>query len=525
MNALKGIGKKFRRAEGRKSRVESAGLDAFAERLTPLYLVLTAALALLGYAYVFAFPVLAVVFLGRATFHAMRLEWIALLYTALCLVAVWFSFLLTRIRPAPPDKHLLPESAAPKLVQFIEHARTQRRAPRLTHLMLDDGLDVRLVRTPRNAYPLWFAYSLIVGLPALQLFTPLQFKGLLVRRLGQAAGREHRFLRWLILWRDFGPTLLATCSGWRRTEHILIRVFFVGYSRLYRWWSVPAARIYELRIDHYMMSSINDRDVAELLAAQVIAERYLKERYFPSLLKMARRRPHPLPVAYSGLDRKFNRYWRTVDAKLWLNQAHASRPRAGETRPALARRLLEIGHSTPRLPPPMRQAASRVLLGGFLKHALAKQDGLWMRRVLPQWRDLHQLAKREVQRLHRLYDKSRRTRLDLAEARELASLVERCYGQEKAVPFYRHLLINNPNDANVSFAAGRFLLSVGDPHGVRALQRAMRLDPRFSDPVTSLLESHALAQRSVPKITPKAASGPDEGQIIVEEINEISRLN
>ena len=46
------------------------------------------------------------------------------------------------------------------------------------------------------------------------------------------------------------------------------------------------------------------------------------------------------------------------------------------------------------------------------------------------------------------------------------------------------------------------------------------------DPVTNLLESHALAQRSVPKISPKAATGPDEGHIIVEEINEeITRLN
>lgn len=528
MKFWQGFGRKSRRLHSRshRSRVESAGLDAFAERLTRLYLALTVLLALLGFAYLFAFPALATVFVGRAMFHATRWEWYAVTQNVLSsIVCVILSVTATRIRPAPPALQALSESRVPKLFQLIEHVRAHYRAPRLARVLMDDSLDVKLLRIPRTGYPTLFTYTLIVGLPALQLLTPLHFKGLLIRRLAQAKGRNHRVLRWLTLWRDLGPALLAACPDWRRAENIVVRVFFLWYAPLYNWWSVPAARLYELHLDKHMMDSINDRDVAELLAAQLIARRYLKERYFPELMKMARKRPNPPPVAYSGLDRIFNRYWSSADAKQWLKQAFVSVPRPGDTQPPLATRLVEIGHYNPRLPTPLRQSASRVLLQGYLKHALAKQDGLWMRRVLPQWRELHQAAKREQQRLRALFEKSRKTRLDLPGARELASLVERCYGKEKAIPLYRQLLANNPGDANVSFAAGRFLLSVDDPQGVKALQRAMRLDPRFSEPARNLIETFNAARSSVPTDTGEVATTTTGGQIIVTEIGGTGELD
>lgn len=148
-----------------------------------------------------------------------------------------------------------------------------------------------------------------------------------------------------------------------------------------------------------------------------------------------------------------------------------------------------------------------------------------MRRVLPQWRSAHQAAKREQQRLRALYEKSRKARLDLSEARELASLVERCYGKNKAIPFYRQLMANNPGDANVSFAAGRFLLSVHDDQGVQALKRAMRLDPRFVDPATNLIENYQAAKRTVPTDTGSFQATPTGGQIIVTEVRRLSELN
>ncbi len=502
----------------------SAALDSLAERAPAAYLALPVLVVLLGYAYLFALPALAILFISRAALYATQLEWYALVLNALAGVAcVVLSYTLTRIRPAAPGLQRLTQSQVPKLFELVEQVRSDYRAPRLTELLLDDSLDVTLVRTPRHGFPLFFTYSLVIGLPAMQLFSPLQFKGLVIRRLAQAAGRKDGLLRWLTLWRDLGPALLSACPSWRRAEFIVIRLFFPWYSRLYKWVSAPAARLHELRIDKPMMDSINDRDVADLLAAQLIAERFLRERYFPELMKIARKRPNPPPIAYSGLDHLFNRYWSGADAKQWLKQAFNGAPRPGDTRPALAKRLLEIGHTSPRVPSPLRQAASRALLAGALKHTLAKQDGRWMRRVMPQWRTLHQAAKREQQRLRVLYEKSRKTRLDLPEARELASLVERCYGKAKAVPLYRQLLKNNPGDANVSFAAGRFLLSVGDARGVEALQRAMRLDPRFLDPATNLLESYQAHRQSVPIDT--GDTGGNTAQIVVKEINKFSELN
>lgn len=459
--------------------------------MSPVYLAGTVALALLAYVYLLAFPTLAMIFLGRATFLASRFEWLALAQSAFAAAALaLISYLLYQIRPTPPKLLELPESSAPRLFEMIEHVRLQSRAPRLGRVFIDEGMDVRMLYTPLSGFPFGWSYSLVIGLPAMQLLTPLHFKGLVARRLGQASRRNNRLTGWLSTLRYLGPGLLSACPDWRGIENIVVRIFFLWYDPLYRRVSVRAARADELHADNYMMDLVNDRDVAELMCAQIIAERYLKEHYGPAIMDLARKRPNPAPVIYSGIDRKFNRYWTSSDAKRWLQIAFAKVPAANDPMAPLRDRLLEIGHSIPRLPAPMRQAASRVLLEGALKPVMAKLDRAWMRRVAGDWRELHRKARQETRRLGLLYKKSRAHRLTASEAREMAVLVERCHGKEKAKPFFRQLLKLHAQDAAANFAAGRFLLSVDDEQGVLILEKVARMDERFSDRAETLIADY-----------------------------------
>ncbi len=482
-----------------KSPGQSAGGNPgrFRERLPALYLVLTVMLALLAYVYILGFPVLALIYLGRAMFFATRLEWLDLAQSAFASAAfALIGYQLYQIRPQAPNHVPLPEPVAPKLFQMIEHVREQTRAPRLARVLIDDGMDVRMVYTPFNGYPFSYSHSLVIGFAAMQLLAPLHFKGLVARRLGQSSHRNNRLVSWLATLRYFGPALLKACPDWRGIDNIVVRVFFLWYAPLYQRCSVQVARMHEVYGDRYMMDLVNDRDVAELLTAQVIAENYLRERYMPAIMDLARKRPTPSPMFYSGIDRKFNRYWTSTDAKRWLQHEFATRPAANDPRPSLRRRLAEIGHSSPRLPSPLRQAASRVLLDVMLKPIIGKLDRAWARRVAKRWRATHEQAKKEVRRMGRLHKKSRAERLSPRESIELATLVERCHGPAKAEPFYRQLLKLHAGDAAANYAVGKFLAARQDERGLTALEKAMDLDARFASRAGKLIAAfHAERHR------------------------------
>ncbi|MDH3714320.1 MAG: hypothetical protein OET44_10785 [Gammaproteobacteria bacterium] len=497
--------------------------DATALRASSVHVTGTVLLAVLAYGYLLGFPALALIFLGRAMFFATRLEWLALTQSALAsAVFALVAYLLHRIRPTPPTLLELPETSAPKLFQMIEHVRQQCRAPRLGRVFIDDGMDVRMIYTPRSGFPFSYSYSLVVGLPAMQLLSPLHFKGLVARRLGQASRRNNRLTGWLSALRYLGPGLLSACPNWRSVENIVVRAFFIWYTPLYKRVSVQVARVDELLGDLYMMDLVNDRDVAELMSAQIIAERYLKEHYGPAILEQARKRPNPLPIIYSGIDRKFNRYWSSTDAKRWLQTAFASESAANDPSPSLRRRLIEIGHRSPRLPSPLRQAASRVLLEGALKPVMAKLDRAWARRVANDWRDLHRRARQENRRLGLLYKKSRTQRLTHNEARELALLVERCHGKTKAKPFFAQLLKLHGDDAAANFAAGRFLLSIDEERGLEVLDKAMSLDQRLAARATRLIEGYKTEQRRAASDSGEFPTISDtELPIIVTETPEV----
>lgn len=74
--------------------------------------------------------------------------------------------------------------------------------------------------------------------------------------------------------------------------------------------------------------------------------------------------------------------------------------------------------------------------------------------------------------------------------------------RDDAVHAYRRILEINPDDARIQFGAGKYLVSVGDSSGVKALEKAMELDKQYVDPACRLIsefESHNRREASVSK--------------------------
>jgi hypothetical protein len=451
-------------------------VSEFAERRPRWHRIVAVALALFAGMYLLAFPVMVLVFGSAAARAAGNSQWIQLtqyaFVTGACVLATGW---IWRIRPTTPSRHRLDRAIAPRLFQLIDSVCNQLTAPRPTAVLLDEGTDVRLLRIPRSAYPFACSRVLVIGLPVLQLSSPLHMKALFARCLGQSARQLRRLDGWLWIMRSHGAVMLSACPGWRRPAHVLVRAFFAWYAPLFRFWTAPIARREELRGDRYMMDLINDRDAAELICLQHVLRRYLHDRYFPSMAALSRRQPgRPLKV-YSDLDRRFNRYWSQADAEYWLQQAWLEEA-VNAPGHMLRRRLTEIGHLRPQVPPPLRTAASRALLGRSLAPTLSEFNRSWMRGMARRLDQAKGAEKKGLHRLRYLQRKSRRSVLGVTEALELASLVHNHQGKSKARRYYEQLLLRYPHDARVNFNAGRFLHAFGDPRGRAALKKLATLD-------------------------------------------------
>ena len=502
-------------------RYAAALVHEFAESMPKWHRFVTAALALFACIYLLAFPVMAFVFVAAAVDAAESSQWFQLIEYALAGAAfVLATGWICRIRPKTPSRHQLHRATAPRLFELIDSVCKQLAAPPPTTVLLDEGTDVRLLRVPRSAYPFSCSRVLAVGLPALQLSSGLHTKALLARCLGQSARPLLRLDGWLVIMRSHGPAMLSACPDWRHPAHVLVRAFFAWHAPLFRFWSMPIARREELYGDRCMMDLINDHAAAELICLQHVTRRYLRERYFPSMVALLRRQPdRPLKV-YSDLDRRFNRYWSQADAELWLQQAwHAEAADVLGPYPLLRKRLTEIGHHSPQLPAPLRAPASRAFLGKALAPTLHEFDRLWMQGMAGHLRQARTAEREELRRLRYLQRKSQQGMLGTADALELASLVQKHHGTAQARQCYQRLLMRYPHDARVNFNAGRFLHALAEPRGRAALEKAARLDPAFRKAVRSLLGHASDAStmerprtRSTPSVTHTAAVGAVPGE-------------
>jgi tetratricopeptide (TPR) repeat protein len=83
-----------------------------------------------------------------------------------------------------------------------------------------------------------------------------------------------------------------------------------------------------------------------------------------------------------------------------------------------------------------------------------------------------------------------------------AVLTKKFCDRDDAIHAYKRILEINPDDARIQFGAGKYLLSVGDANGVKALEKAMKLGKQYVDPACRLISeftAHNRKQTTVSK--------------------------
>lgn len=447
---------------------------------------------LLGLGFILFFPVATLLLLKQiisALFNPQQgLPWLSLLLqTVLALAFAAMSYALAITRPALPGGQALSAEDAPALLKLVDELRGRFKTPRFDQILLTPDYSVQVIRTPRSGFPLFFRYTLTIGLPLLQTQTPLQVKVQLARRIGQlcATPRLNRVLLSLHdAWQAYAQTPL---TGPAPAVYLLHTVFRT-YAPLYHPLCQRCAREDELFADDQSMQVVHHEDVAQSMLVTQITQRFLDARFWAVLFKSAIRHPAPLQLPFAGMEQAVRKGLSTALAQRYLNQARLEKTPARADMPSLSERMENIGHTQFELPPTLTQSAAEHFLGAGLQKLQRKMDKIWLEANLSEWQRRHRFAQRELHRLKTLLNQIPRGVLKSQNVWECAMLVQK-YVEDKAhvARLFKILMKRKESDARTHFYIGRFLLSLHDPVGVQALERAMSLDSTNTVPACQLI--------------------------------------
>lgn len=464
-----------------------------------LLLSLGVGVAVLGYALPLLFPILSVTLLLKIAaalqsggVSALAGQWLDLVGLAICAtltVSLW------RLRVGDPAGEPLSEQQVPELFTLVDELRSALKVPPITDIHLSEEPCLAVHRVPRTGYPFLFRHVLVAGLPALQCLSLDQFKCLLASHLGELSAVRTDVAGWIgQLVRTWEAYRVAVTGRWSPAA-LLYRGLLAWYAPLL---AALAKRLdggHRLRRDHYALEVASDDLVVEMLAGEVVMQRFLDEHYWPTVYRTAEHSATPNFKVFRNLEAVFHRRASHDAVQLWVREAFVGKWRCDDQDPGLKARLREIGHSEITYRQPEVRSAAQALLGASYQWVIDRCDARWAEEHREEWRLRHEKSRRQYERLDTLREAMQKHGLHGEEAMTYAALVKRYGTPEEAQEAYAAVLRLNPDDARINFGAGKYLLACGDDRGVKVLEHAMALDKRYVDPACRLISSFVINHR------------------------------
>jgi hypothetical protein len=323
-------------------------IEVLAELHPRPYLLFMTVFALLGYACLLLFPVLALAGIA-GMYHALvappGVAWLPLLVWLLvagCCGLV--SYRLSRFRHLLPAGVVLDRLQAPALFQLVKDTGTHYGGPGIDRIVITGEYQLDIVNTPVRALPVWSTRSLVVGLPLLQCLSMSQFQCALARRLGQNSRRSNRLLNWLYTLRSAWPRYGEPAPG-TDPAYLPVRTMFAVYAPLYTVLSTAAARLDELEADGYAMELFSDEDVLDAVTTDAVYRRFLRERFWPAIRKLSEQDAAVAMNARTRIPTVLHAGVQAGNNIQWIEDAMVAEQHWDDPWPSLVRRIENIGHA------------------------------------------------------------------------------------------------------------------------------------------------------------------------------------
>ncbi len=459
-------------------------IRALAQAASPVYYAYVGALAVMGFAFLLSFPVLAVFswcFIGYISWQNPPLTWqlhdwlVATGLLSTSVFAAFISYALFKIRIEPPPGRSLTHKYFPILLERINELCTTYGAPEIHHVKLTTRFQLEIVRTPQNGFPSKFINTLMLGMPVMSCMSPLHLKLLLAREIGHLALSKRSYVRRLPYLQNIWQQYQSHYAHDWRLDSILQRIFFAVYTPVFDNSLYPAHQRETIIRDQQMIRITPARNAAEVIAVFAIKQRYLEQEFWPKLNNMAFTAAKPPFLPYSTMDLIMSKALDKITAQLYYEAEISTPVLLDATVPNLRERLLALSQDDFVVPERKTDNAANHFLGKSFADIQKQLDNVWYLKNKSTWEMRYRRGVEEKKRLKLLREQAAHALLSNDEAREYLLLIEKYVDGTSALPLYSEILKTNSLNAKVCYEVGRLLLFANDKRGIDALHMAMDL--------------------------------------------------
>ena len=449
-------------------------------------------LGLLGYAYIsviLAGLIAGMVLLGYLALHGGAILAAKLFVAVLVLVIVVLRAFWIRI-PAPPGRPLT-QNQAPRLFGFIDQVIKSTGAPRLSAVVLTPDLNAAIQQRPRFGPFLGYRNYLVIGLPLLEALSVDEIRAVLAHECGHLSGAHGKAISWVyrvrMTWTIIAGGLEASDHWGRR----LFVPFFKWYAPRFLAYSYVMAREQEYAADAVAAKVTSPAISGAALVRVELTNRWLGERFWPSMLKGPQSSPAPNVAPFAAIGPQLALGFAEPDAQRWFGAALNRDTGTADTHPSLRDRLSALGVKEPKLPP-ITQSAAEILLGKQRAVLAAEIDARWQRDVADWWAKAHAAHGDSRKRRDGLEKKAAKATLSLDEQLELARLHLSNDDFARARPLLEAVLAMAPQNADAHAHLGALLARSNEPTAIEHLQLAIRYDRQWTIRAGQILHAQLL---------------------------------
>jgi hypothetical protein len=264
------------------------------EKYPRFIFVMQVLIAVTGILFLLMFPFLLLalpVNLYENVIHAKDLkDWIdPTILLILILLGGIFSWAIYKLKFPIPSGLAVTKEKFPHLFKLVEELQSEFNQAKIDRVILRDKYEIHVIKTPRSGMPFLNSSTLIIGLPVLLSMSPLYFRALLARRIGQLSSKHTPITTRLYFLNDIWAQFKTSCKKSKNgVANKVLGYFFKCYTPLYQALLMPLLQEEELEADSYGMDLVNEIDMVECLVYEEVVTQFLENKFWPKINHMSK---------------------------------------------------------------------------------------------------------------------------------------------------------------------------------------------------------------------------------------------
>jgi hypothetical protein len=412
------------------------------------------------------------------------------------------------IRLEPPSGRSITRSEAPRLFETLDKMCKKLDGPPIDHVLINRDYGATILPLRTRAISGGYTNYLMVGLPYMLGVPAKEMLSAIARDYGYLCGTHGKLATRVFRQSRTFTALNEQIQRKRdvsRIEGPIIRAFgfFMTYHRAH---TTAFLRHSGLAAEVACTRMFGPQVRANGLIRDALLGRWIKEEFWPKLMKQAESGPRPAFMPFAAMRTAFDASYEQWATRERLTEAWLEKRAPQDIHPSLRERVEAIGQPG-MLPAPVKVTAAGALLEDATKRIIEEFDQGWWKEEKKHWDVKFLNASRSRSRLHDLSDFKKH------DQKELAALQAEFDSLEAAKPVLEDLL-KQPGGPfpKAAYLYGRILLDENNDLGLEHLTVAANNDPSLTEEAAHagyfyLLEKHGeqAAQDWWEKFTPTPA--------------------